>query len=942
MPAHETSLMIRLRSILPVLALCGSLLTTRSATAATDASDEKEDPRANDQRAAARSFQAWIKLLDSACRSDRVRGSATWDELRKYFDSKKDTKEKSQLASRGLALLGADETTTGIDLEAALRLAIRDGFEVDEPGGAAVDTICREYCTDESARRTRLCRYADDLEFAQLAVAVDPVQTAAIVAKIQETGLRFQRVTKVPKKVRDRLADAGEPVRFDLGTLGSLPPAVTTAEGLTQVALRLATALGALAVDRAKQEAIVWTLEQLGSNVCRPKVGGVLDEPLSRELTTHWLPHVCALTRAELLQSGFGAGQAMLGALVSAVENDARGLPGAAAGAIVGLAYWSEDTARPGTEKAAYFGCTPDTDGACKRSLAVRLATSRAAAGLLDGRHPIDVARTWSSAIDSVNRVPDPAASDAPRRYTLRAPFAQLAACAVAVAAELGASDERRVLLDTAESRAMPDQYRLVAALTTAPACWTLTGGTDIERVSTALRLAETLAARQQAIATSWRALSDVIARLRGVERRLGELQTPRADARLEGAVVEALLKSKDGELKAQELRKLLDEAAVRAARTRLATSLEVAEETIAAADALAALLGEFDAPTLKGIFPGLPDETRTDLPGAETVASMRAKIQRIARAVEALRDIVKRDWTAATTRALDLLRIPLADEIAALKAELRLIAGELDKLQSPKLTQSAAAITAIVQESGFPRDRGWVELLREAARRLDPAQSAELKAKIERRVRLSHPGLATDRLVELLGLFTAVLEAEDTKDVAVALEKTASPPGGWRRKQLPGSFTLALGSHVGLFSAMEWRVGQYGVVRERGHLHAQAPTLAVPLGFDIAWGLGRRSRAARHDSVGLFVPLIDPAAFLQYDISEGGRLPGPRPLTVFSPGLMFRWGIFKTPITLLAGYVYRPRLRTWEATVNEPGADAHQLGVALAVDATIWNIVKR
>jgi hypothetical protein len=108
-----------------------------------------------------------------------------------------------------------------------------------------------------------------------------------------------------------------------------------------------------------------------------------------------------------------------------------------------------------------------------------------------------------------------------------------------------------------------------------------------------------------------------------------------------------------------------------------------------------------------------------------------------------------------------------------------------------------------------------------------------------------------------------------------------------------------------------------------------------VPIGLDFAWGTGRHS-------LGFFVPLIDPAAFVQYDVSEKGRLPGPRPLTVFSPGAFFRWGICRTPITLLAGYVYRPRLRTWEATVNEPGADAHQIGVSVAIDATFWNIVKR
>ena len=166
------------------------------------------------------------------------------------------------------------------------------------------------------------------------------------------------------------------------------------------------------------------------------------------------------------------------------------------------------------------------------------------------------------------------------------------------------------------------------------------------------------------------------------------------------------------------------------------------------------------------------------------------------------------------------------------------------------------------------------------------------------------------------------------------AIDRAAHPPGGWRRKSKHGAFTVSLAAHFGMAFGAEWRSGQYGVVRERlGNTYPVAPTLIMPFGLDLAWGKLDKTL------VGVFIPAIDPAAFLQYDIQNNGRLPGPRPITALSPGVGGRVGLGRSPFSLMGMFVYRPKLRTWEPTVSGPGADAIQLLLGLTIDVTLWEI---
>ena len=195
------------------------------------------------------------------------------------------------------------------------------------------------------------------------------------------------------------------------------------------------------------------------------------------------------------------------------------------------------------------------------------------------------------------------------------------------------------------------------------------------------------------------------------------------------------------------------------------------------------------------------------------------------------------------------------------------------------------------------------------------------------------------DSLITRLPTVAALLSAgEDIDQLEAVLTAAANPPGGWRSKSKHRNFTLSLTSFPGVFTAAEWRWGPYGAVVENGAAYVQAPTITMPTGLDFAWGV-RAKGVERSSTLGFFVSLIDPAAFLGYDVDKNGKLPAPRPTIVLAPGFALRASIPNTPLTVLPYVVFRPQYRTWESTVDGPGANALQLGINLAIDVTLWTI---
>ncbi len=183
------------------------------------------------------------------------------------------------------------------------------------------------------------------------------------------------------------------------------------------------------------------------------------------------------------------------------------------------------------------------------------------------------------------------------------------------------------------------------------------------------------------------------------------------------------------------------------------------------------------------------------------------------------------------------------------------------------------------------------------------------------------------------------VAEAETADEAAKALHGIANPPGGWKVKQTPGTTTVSITAHPGIMGGIEWRRGVHGVVLEQGLSDDQvpyfaSPTLALPVGVETT---------TRIPWLSVYFPVLDPAAFLQYDVSEGGELPDPNLLTVLSPGVGLRANIRTTPFGVLVAGLYRPNLRSASGPAfSSTGADAFQLVVAGTVDVTLFSLHTR
>lgn len=193
-----------------------------------------------------------------------------------------------------------------------------------------------------------------------------------------------------------------------------------------------------------------------------------------------------------------------------------------------------------------------------------------------------------------------------------------------------------------------------------------------------------------------------------------------------------------------------------------------------------------------------------------------------------------------------------------------------------------------------------------------------------------------TDGLRDI-DLVVALATATDEAALERTLADGAVPAGTWRARTRRASFHITLSAMPGIQTAMEFRRGPYGTTIEPAHrVYYQAPALQLPIGFDFTWGIKDRT------SLGLFVSMVDPLAFLQYDVRHQGRLPGPSVLTALAPGLGFRIGLGRSPLSLMPFVVFRPRFRAWEPSIAGPGAHALQVGVALTFDLVLFTLRNR
>lgn len=510
--------------------------------------------------------------------------------------------------------------------------------------------------------------------------------------------------------------------------------------------------------------------------------------------------------------------------------------------------------------------------------LELREATRVAIRRIVDGGDPLLALGELGRALDGANRRALTA-----ERHVLRSVEIQPFACAISFpGAHRGVLD----VLGVTD----PSPATLAAALTTAPACWEIFGeGHTVDLASTESK-------------TAWSAELRLALDEPGLGKRLERLTTARR--------LYQQLSSPENEL-------------VASWRHLVATQAKVQEQLDALAQDQAALL----------------ENVKTDGLGKQELDELQADVSA---QLEAGRSLLVLQL-GAMDDALDLA----SGIVATVRSGSGQVKGLCESRSSESLACEPPLGTAPLHavDDAIAELRKGVALMKQAVAG-KPAQVfatalADLPQLCAERAAVKEEcEKAVGELATYGAGLATVAEARTADEAAEALSAVANPPGGWRIKQEPKTWTLSLTAHPGLMGGAEWRYGANGLVLEDGGPEGRipyfaAPTLALPVGVE--W----HPPGWRHFS--LYVPLLDPAAFLQYDVSESGDLPDPNLLTVLSPGATLRYGFPRTPFGLMGGVIYRPNLRSASGPAfSSQGANALQLVAAATVDVTLLSTHNR
>ena len=204
--------------------------------------------------------------------------------------------------------------------------------------------------------------------------------------------------------------------------------------------------------------------------------------------------------------------------------------------------------------------------------------------------------------------------------------------------------------------------------------------------------------------------------------------------------------------------------------------------------------------------------------------------------------------------------------------------------------------------------------------------------------------GRAPRWLVEY-GPFLAELAASnDAASAQKIIEAAAAPVGSYRGKRDDG-FSLTLSAFPGVQLGGEWLTNDQLEFATGAANHVG---LFAPVGLDLAWALPGEG------SLGIFVSILDLGALVDFRFNgdevknDKGAEAGDAEASpqvgfgqVVSPGLYLNLGIWKTPLVLGFGAAYSPNLRKIDGNLAVDEASALQLTGYLAVDVSLFSIIR-
>jgi hypothetical protein len=278
-----------------------------------------------------------------------------------------------------------------------------------------------------------------------------------------------------------------------------------------------------------------------------------------------------------------------------------------------------------------------------------------------------------------------------------------------------------------------------------------------------------------------------------------------------------------------------------------------------------------------------------------------------------------------------------IAAKLAASRADHRLsldAAAEAAAGAASALRPLTMAIVSFSQEflpalppGAAPPERARLARLKQAVEVIDEVLQA-VAAAMKKDV---HEVAASLRLVLALPMVTArmspafkqglrfmfdMVEARTRDDVRKVLEDNAAPLGSYKAKFEATTLRVTLNGFVGLFGGLEAPL----FARSR-HASYKAPNVAFlqPLSAPMGVDLSGPAFGGQHH-LGATFTLIDPLALR---ITEGADKTTQADFDgVLTPGALFRWGMFRSPIVFMVGVRVQPLLKSVERTCGAAGAE--------------------
>lgn len=182
---------------------------------------------------------------------------------------------------------------------------------------------------------------------------------------------------------------------------------------------------------------------------------------------------------------------------------------------------------------------------------------------------------------------------------------------------------------------------------------------------------------------------------------------------------------------------------------------------------------------------------------------------------------------------------------------------------------------------------------------------------------------ISNSKVVNLVYFINDLATAKSSDDVAKAIDAFALPTGSYTIKRHARS-NLSLNSYPGIIAGLE-----------------RGSAMASTIGFTVPVGISYTTSNERGASRGLFVSVIDIAAFTRFHLDNDGdtpMIPDFNVSNILAPGIFFHYGFPNTPFSVNAGIQFAPDLIT-DVKSGKTNTETWMIGCGLVLDIPLLNL---